>query len=203
MQLYTTDRAPNPRRVHMFVAEKGLDLPRQQVNIMADGHRDGALLRLNPAATVPFLVLDDGTVIAETVAICRYLEECHPDPNLMGATPLERAAIEMWQRRVEFMLLMPIAHMVRHGVPSLAALEQPQVAEWAEVCRAKALKAMAWFDEQLADRDYMAGDRFTIADISALCGIDFARVGRLRIPETMPALGKWHERVSARPSASA
>lgn len=203
MKLYTQKRAPNPRRVHMFLAEKGLDIPTVDFDIMSGEHRTDDLRAMNPALTLPVLELDDGTALAESVAICRYLEELHPEPNLFGRTALERAVIEMWNRRAELLLALPVMFSVRHGVPAFAALEPDQVADWSALSRKKALDGMALFNSQLADHPFLAGPAFTIADITAFVGVEFGRIIKLAIPEDMPHLARWRAQIAARPSASA
>lgn len=203
MKLYNDKAAPNPRRVRIFLAEKGVSVPTVDMNIMAEEHRSEAFASLNPLQRLPVLELDDGTVLAETVAICRYVEELHPEPALMGVDALDRARVEMWQRHVEMHLFQPVAHCMRHLHPRLAILEKPQVKEWGEVNRSRAIDAFSWLDSVLAGRPFVAGDRFTIADITALCAADFARFARIDVPETLGHFRRWHTGVSARPSASA
>jgi glutathione S-transferase len=203
MKLYNDKAAPNPRRVRIFLAEKGVEIPTVDINIMEEEHRSEAFTRLNPLQRLPVLELDDGTVLAETVAICRYVEELHPEPALMGVDPLDRARVEMWQRHIEMHLFSPIAQCMRHLHPRLAILEKPQVKEWGEANRGKSQEAFAWLDRELAGRRFVAGDRFTIADITALCAADFARFARIEVPAEMTSYHRWYEEVSARPSASA
>jgi glutathione S-transferase len=179
MKLYDTKTAPNPRRVRMFIAEKGLDIPVVQV-----------------------LELDDGTCIAETVAICRYLEETHPHPPLMGTDAKDRAVVEMWQRRMELEIFQPIANVFVHTHDYFKGRVE-QVPAYGEACRTHALARMKWLDGELASRTYVAGERFTIADITALCGIDWGRVTSTRVPRECTNLLRWHELVSGRPSAKA
>src|SRR6185503_18934231 len=132
MKLYDGGRAPNPRRVRVFLAEKGLSVPLEQVDLGALAQKSDAFTAINPIQRVPVLVLDDGTVIAESLAICRYFEELHPEPALFGRGALEKATIEMWQRRLELHLLFPISHVFRNSHPAMAKMEVPQVAAWAE-----------------------------------------------------------------------
>ncbi|MGE0230720.1 MAG: glutathione S-transferase family protein [Flavobacteriaceae bacterium] len=203
MKLYTQRRAPNPRRVHMFLAEKGLEIHTVDFDIMAGAHRSDELRALNPAMTLPVLVLDDGTPIAESVAICRYIEELHPEPCLMGRTALERATTEMWNRRAELLLALPVMFTVRHAVPAFAVLEPEQVADWAALSRRKALEGMSLLNHQLEKTQFIAGPEFTIADITAFVGVEFGRIVKLSIPEEMTGLTRWRAEVAARPSASA
>lgn len=201
MKLYDGGRAPNPRRVRIFLAEKGVEVELVPVDMGALGHKSGELTALNPLQRLPVLVLDDGTVLTETIAICRYLEELHPDPPLFGTTPLERAQVEMWQRRVEFGLLYTVATAFRHTHPAMVEWEVPQVPEWGEVNRPKAVAFMTWLDSELAGREFIAGDSYTVADITALVSIDFLKPAKISMPEGLENLKRWHATVSARPSA--
>jgi glutathione S-transferase len=149
------------------------------------------------------LVLDDGVAICESIAICRYFEEMQPDPPLFGVGALERALVEMWQRRLELGLLIHIANAFRHSHPHMAAMEMPQIAELAQTSKPKAVEAMARIDRELENRPFIAGDRFSVADISGLVALDFARTARIAIPEEFRRLRQWHEALSARPSAKA
>jgi glutathione S-transferase len=203
MKLYNSNLAPNPRRVRIFLAEKGVTIPRIEVDLAKLEHKAPEFSRLNPFRTIPVLELDDGTLISESIAICRYIEELHPEPNLFGATPLERATIEMWQRRVELHLLSPISQVFRHTHPHMATMEDPQVADWAAANRPRALRNMEIFDEVLRDRPFVAGDRFTVADITGLIALDFTRPARIAIPPELAHLNRWHQALKARPSATA
>jgi len=203
MKLYNSDAAPSPRRVRIFLAEKGVTIPRVEVDLGKLEHKSPEFLALNPFETIPVLELDDGTRIAETVAICRYVEALWPKPNLFGSTPVEQAMVEMWQRQLELRLLMPIGQVVRHSHPKMAEMENPQVPDWAAVNRPKALHAMAIVDEALRGRPFIAGDRFTIADITGLVALDFAKSARIAIPPEHIHLNRWREALKARPSAAA
>jgi glutathione S-transferase len=202
MKIYDSQLAPNPRRVRMFLAEKGVDVPYEQVNIAKAENRQPAFLAKNPMGTVPVLELDDGTCIAESVAICRYFEGLHPEPPLMGVDLQDRAIVEMWNRRMELELLMPIAQVFRNTHEFFKGRIE-QVPEYGEASRRTAEKRLAWLDGELADRDYIAGDRFTIADITALAAIDFGRVSGIRVQPDQKNLARWHEAVGSRPSARA
>ena len=202
MKIYDSQTAPNPRRVRIFLAEKGIAVPYEQVDIVKADNRSAEFRRKNPLGTLPVLELDDGTCIAESVAICRYFEETHPRPPLMGTDARDRALVEMWQRRMEFEIFVPITQVFRNLHPFFAG-RIPQVAEWGEVNRKAAEARMAWLDTVLAEREFIAGDRYTIADITALCGIDFGRVSKIRIDPAHAHLARWHAAVSARPSAKA
>jgi glutathione S-transferase len=203
MKLYTSARAPSPRRVEMFIAEKGLiGIARQDVDLNAGEHRQTDFLRVNPLARVPVLELDDGRYLAESRAICSYLESLHPEPNLMGIDADEHAFIEMADRQVETHLLMAIANCVRHTHPGLASLERPQFPGFGEAQRERLLEIARIFDTRLGSRPWMAGDRFTIADITAFCGIEFARLAKFRPADAgLPHLAAWRDRVAVRPSA--
>lgn len=203
MKLYEDSRAPNPRRVRIFLAEKGVEIPRIQLDIMAQEHCAPEMTELNPLTRVPFLVLDDGTVIAETVAICRYFEALQPAPSLMGETAEEQGMVEMWQRRVEQCLFMPVSQCFRHQHPRMALLEQPQIREWGEANKPKAEWMLDLLDAELATRNFIAGERFSIADITALCTIDFMKVARIALKDGHDNIRRWHAEISARPSAAA
>ncbi len=202
MKLYDSPMAPNPRRVRIFLAEKGVTIPIEQVDIASAVNRGAEFRKKNPLGGVPVLELDDGTFLAESVAICRYIEECHPTPPLLGTDARDRAVVEMWQRRMEFEVLQPIAQVFRNGHPFFAG-RITQVPEWGEACRAHAATSLAWLDRELADRTFVAGERYTFADITALVGIDFGRVSKIRIAPEHVNLTRWHAAVSARPSAQA
>lgn len=203
MKLYDAATAPNPRRVRVFIAEKGLDVPCEQVDIMKAVNRGEEFRRnVNPMGTLPVLELDDGTCIAETGAICRYFEEVQPDPPLLGVDAKDKAVVEMWNRRMELELFQPatLAFQQQH---EFFKGRVPQVPEYAAVSKAKAEKTLAWLDGVLADREYIAGERFTVADIVALCAVDFGRVSKIKLQPDQKNLARWHEQVSARPSAKA
>jgi glutathione S-transferase len=204
VKLYTSQRAPNPRRVLMFMAEKniaGIELV--PVDLFKDEHRSVAFMALNPMAQVPVLELDDGRTLSETRAICTYLEGRYPVPNLMGEDFEERAFIEMMDRRCELQLFLKVANCVRHTHPALAPLEQPQFPEFGASQGEKLRQAARWLDGVLATRPYVAGERFTIADITAFCALEFAR-GLMKFrpgPEGMEDLQAWRDRVAERASA--
>lgn len=202
MRLYDSKMAPNPRRVRIFLAEKGIEVPTVQVDLAKAENRQPPYLAKNPMGGVPVLELDDGACIAETVAICRYFERLQPDPPLMGVGPQGEAVVEMWQRRMELEIAFPIMQVFRNTHDFFKG-RIPQVPEWGAVCRAQALKRLEWLDRELADRPFVAGDAYTIADITALCGIDFGRPTGIRLAPEWKHLARWHETVSARPSARA
>ena len=202
MKLHESSIAPNPRRVRIFLAEKSIQVPYQQVDIGKGENRTPEFLAKNPMGRVPVLELDDGSYLAETVAICRYFEEQQPDPPLMGIDALDKAIVEQWQRRMEFGVFMMTAQCFRNTHEFFKG-RIPQVPEYGEVCRKAAEKAYGWLDGELADRKFVAGERFTIADITALVGIDFGRVTGIKISPEQKNLSRWVESVSARPSARA
>lgn len=202
MKLYDSTMAPNPRRVRIFLAEKGTTVPVVQVDIGAQENLEAPFLARNPLGRVPVLELDDGTHIAESVAICRYFEGTHPDPPLLGVDAQDAAVVEMWQRRMEQQVFENITGCFRNTHDYFKG-RIPQVAEYGEVCRGWANERLAWLDEELADREFIAGDRFTIADITALVGLDFGRVVKIGIQPNQKHLSRWHEAVSSRASASA
>ncbi|MFO1264341.1 MAG: glutathione S-transferase family protein [Rhodoferax sp.] len=205
MQLYVAQRAPNPRRVLMFMMEKGItNISLVNVDLNTHEHKGHAYRAKSPLAKVPALELDDGRVLTETRAICTYLEGLVPEPNLMGEGFEERAFIEMADRRVEFYLLGGIANVIRHTHPGLAALEQPQFPEFGQAQAPKVLEVAQWLDHVLEGQPWMAGSRFTIADITAFCAIEFARLMKFNPgKEGLPALQAWRDRVAQRPSAAA
>ncbi len=203
MRLYNSNLAPNPRRVRIFLAEKGVAIPTVDVDLARMEHKSEAFSALNPFQRIPALELDDGTVIAESVAICRYIEELHPDPPRFGVGALERAMVEMWQRRLELSLMLPIVYAFRHSHPAMKAIETPQIGEWAEANKPRALDAMARVDEALGERPFIAGERFSIADITGLVALDFAKAARIAIPEEHARLRRWRDALAARPSAKA
>ncbi|MCX8072437.1 MAG: glutathione S-transferase family protein [Candidatus Binatia bacterium] len=202
MKIYDSQLAPNPRRVRIFLAEKGIEVPYEQVDIVGGANRSPEFRKKNPLGTVPVLELDDGTCIAESVAICRYFEELYPEPPLMGRDARDRAIVEMWQRRMELHIFIPITMVFRNCHPFFAGRIR-QVPEWGEVNREWAVEGLQWLDRELANRRFIAGDTFTIADITALCGIDFGRVSDIRIQPEQKNLKRWYDEVSARPSAKA
>ena len=203
MKLYDSGRAPNPRRVRIFLAEKGISVPAEQVDLGAMEQKSEAFTALNPLQRVPVLALDDGTVIAESVAICRYFERLRPEPPLFGRGPKEEALVEMWNRRLDHNLLAAVSNVFRHSHPAMKDLEVPQVADWAEANRPRVLEFLAILDAELQNQLYVVGDHFTIADITGLVAIDFMKPARLAVPEDLVNVRRWHTQVSARPSAKA
>ncbi len=202
MKLYDSTLAPNPRRVRIFLAEKGIEVPIVAVDIVNAENRQPAFLAKNPLGGVPILELDDGTIISESTAICRYFEELQPDPVLMGTDARDRAIVEMWLRRIEFEVAFPIMQTFRNTHDFFKG-RIPQVPEWGAVCKKQALKQLAWLDGEMADRPFVAGDRYSIADITLLIGVDFGRVSGIRIDPEHKNLNRWYGEVSSRPSAKA
>ena len=200
MTLYDGGRAPNPRRVQVFMAEKRIVIPRIEIDINKLEQKSPAFTAINPMQRLPVLVLEDGTAIAETMAICRYLEELQPEPALMGRTATERAVIEMWQRRIELQFLLPVAFAFRHLHRGAAHLEIPQIAEWGVVNQARARDFMEFLDTELGRRRHIAGEEFSIADITAIIAYHFLRAGRIEPPLDLANVQRWQSQVAARPS---
>ena len=211
MKLYDSAQAPNPRRVRVFMAEKGVSCETEQVNIVLGENLSDDFLAVNPRGLLPTLVLDDGTVLDESVAICRYLEETHPDPALMGTDALSKAQIEARQRHMEFDGLFSAAEAFRNAYPRFAKRglggnvgTVDAIPALVERGKASILRFYNRLNEDLGQSRYVAGDAFTIADITALCAVDFASMAaRVPVPESCENLARWHAEVSARPSARA
>jgi len=202
VKLYDYAMAPNPRRVRIFLAEKGISVPTVQLDISKAENRTPPFLAKNPLGGVPYLELDDGTVIAESVAICRYFEATKPQPPLLGTGAVEQAVVEMWQRRMELELFRHVTGCFQNTHEFFKGRIE-QVPAYGEVCRRTAGKRLEWLDGELAGRPFIAGDGYTIADITALVAVDFGRVVGIRIAPDQKNLSRWHEAVSARPSAKA
>ncbi|MBP6379218.1 MAG: glutathione S-transferase family protein [Sphingorhabdus sp.] len=194
--------APNPRRVRIFAAEKGIVLPMRDLSIPDREHKADEFLALNPRGQTPALQLDDGTVIAESVAICRYLEGLHPEPPLFGRNPREQALVEMWSRRVEMILMPPVGAVWVHTHPFTARLPGRN-SEWGESNRPRVEEALRFFDSALEGREFLAADHYTMADILLLTTVDFAGFIGVSMSDDLASLRAWHARVSARPSAAA
>ena len=203
MKLYDSKMAPNPRRTRIFMAEKGISVPTEQVDMRKGEHKTPEYTAINPLQRMPVLVLDDGTVIAESLAICRYFEGLQPEPPLFGVGAKETALVEMWSRRVENNFFATVAAVFRHLHPAMKELEVPQVPAWAEANRPRVTQFLELLDGELARREFIAGDRFSIADITAMCTVDFMKPARLTVPEGATNVKRWHAAVSARPSAKA
>jgi glutathione S-transferase len=203
MKLYDSRRAPNPRRVRWFMAEKGIeDVEIVDIDIFGGQHRQPDYLAKAGLPNVPALEIDADTTITESVAICRYLESVYPEPNLFGRDAREIAVIEMWTRRAEMLLSTPLMMAVRHGHPALAAIET-QIPEVAESNRKAAERALKVFDRRLADSEFIAADRLTIADILAVTGLDFARMVRFRPDAELTHVNRWLKAMMERPAAKA
>jgi glutathione S-transferase len=203
MLLYHDPRAPNPRRVRIFLAEKHVAYDTIEVLISAAANQTPEFKRKNPLALLPVLELPDGRVLRESMAICRYLEELHPEPNLFGTDAWERAMIEQWNRHAELELLIPISQVFRNTNKFWVGRIK-QAPDFGEIMRELVAGRFDWLEGELGQRPYLAGQRFTVADITALCAIDFGKVASIRIdPATHPHLAAWHARVSDRPSTKA
>jgi glutathione S-transferase len=204
MLLYQDSRAPNPRRVRMFLAEKGLSdqVDFIEVSINDRAHQQPAYLEKNPLALLPVLELADGRLLRESMAICRYLDELNPAPALFGADAWDRAQIEQWNRHAELELLFPVAQVFRNSHPFWLGRIR-QAPEFAEIMREHLGKRFAWLDGELANRPWLAGDAFSVADITALCAIDFGKISQIRIGEDTPHLARWYADMKARPSYKA
>lgn len=203
MKLYDGGKAPNPRRVRIYLVEKGLSVPLVPIDMGAMEHRSDAVASRNPLRRLPVLELDDGTVITESIAICRYFEELHPEPPLFGVGAVGKAHVEMWQRRLELNFLVTVANAFRHIHPAMKEWEVPQMPEWGEINKPKAVEFMALFDKELASREFAAGDAYSVADITGLVAMDFLKPARIAVPEEFSNLRRWHEALKARPSADA
>lgn len=203
MKLYDGGKAPNPRRTRIFLAEKGITVPIEPVDIMAQEHKTPDFTAKNPLQRVPVLVLDDGTCISESIAICRYFEALRPEPPLFGQGALEVAMVEMWNRRAELNFLFIVAHAFRHLHPAMKELEVPQVPAWGEANKPRAVEFLRVLDRELGGREFVAGDRYTVADITTMVGYDFLKVAKIAVPEELANVRRWHAGVSARPSAAA
>ena len=211
MKLYDSKLAPNPRRVRIFMAEKGITCDNEQVDIVAGENLSEEFLSINPRGILPTLVLDDGTVIDESVAICRYLEETQPEPALMGRDPVSKAHIEARQRHMEFDGLIGASEAFRNSFPGFAkravagtTATVEAIPALADRGKASVGRFYAALDEDLGKSQFVAGDAFSIADITALCVVDFAAgAARVPIPDECENLKRWHAEVSARPSAQA
>lgn len=203
MKLFDGGKAPNPRRVRVFLAEKGIEVPLVPVDMGAMEHRKEPVTSRNPLQRLPILELDDGTIITESVAICRYFEELHPEPALFGRGALGKALVEMWQRRMELNLMAAVAQAFRHIHPAMKEWEVPQIAEWGEANKPKAVEFLGILDRELAGREFIAGDEFSIADITGMIAVDFMKPARIAVPEDLANVIRWHRAVSARPSATA
>jgi glutathione S-transferase len=203
MRLFDGGRVPNARRVRIFLAEKGISVPLVPVDLGRKEHRLPEFLARNPLGRVPVLELDDGTILTESVAICRYFEELHPEPPLFGSGALGRARVEMWNRRCELELYGAVQAAFRHLHPAMAEYEVPQIAAWGEANKPRAIEALRMLDHALGATRFIAGDTFSIADITAFIAVEFLKPARLAIPEDCARLRDWHAGIAARPSTAA
>lgn len=207
MRIYDWHIAPNPRRLHIFIAEKGLNIPLVEVGTDKLTLND-AYKSKYPHAMVPMLELDDGTCIGEAMAIARYLEELYPEPPLFGTEPKERAFIDMWEKRANEEGMLAASELFRNTAPTFADRGLPgsaqpiaQIPELTKRARERMARFYVKFNEQLADKPFVAGNRYSVADITTLCAVDFGKWSELDIPAECTHLRRWYEAVSARPSA--
>src|SRR5664280_890258 len=203
MKLYDSRQAPTPRRTRIFLAEKGIELPTEQVAIMAMQHKTPKYTAISPLQRMTALVLEVGTIIAESIAICRYFEVLQAEPPLFGVGAKEIALVEMWNRRAEINFFANVAAVFRHLHPAMKELEVPQVPAYAEANRPRVTWFLELLDRELAKREFIAGDRYSVADITALVAVDFMKPARLAMPDDVSNVKRWHAAVSARPSAKA
>jgi glutathione S-transferase len=203
MKLYDSAFAPNARRVRIFLAEKGIVVPLVSVDLGKLEHKAPAFTAINPLQRIPALELDSGEILCESVAICRYFEEIQPSPPLFGVGPLQKARVEMWQRRAEWNFIFPVMMAFRHSHPAMAELEKPQIADYAEISRTRAIDFARFLDAELAQRPFLAGEDFTIADITAFVAVGFTKFGRVNLPDELVNLARWRAQVAERPSAAA
>jgi glutathione S-transferase len=203
MLLYHDPRAPNPRRVRVFLAEKGVAYDTIEVLIANRANLTAEFRQKNPLSLLPVLEFEDGRILRESMAICRYIEELNPEPNLFGADAWERAQIEMWNRHAELELLWPIQQVFRNTNKFWEGRIK-QAPDFAEIMREVLDERFTWFDSELGKRTYLAGERFTVADITAMCAIDFGKPSQIRVDAArFPNLAAWQKRVGDRPSAKA
>ena len=203
MKLYDGGRAPNPRRVTLYLAEKGIAVEMVPVDMGQKEHKSDLLSTKNPLQRLPILELDDGTILTETIAICRYFEELYPQPPLFGTAALERAQVETWQRRVELNFFLPVAFAFRHTHPAMKDWEVPQMPEWGEINRPKAQEFLVLLNDALADRPYIAGAHFSVADITAYITVGFMKPAKIAMPEGLTHVQRWYASVSERPAMKA
>ena len=202
MKLYDGGRAPNPRRVRIFLAEKGMTVPMEKIDLGALQHKSAEFTAINPLQRVPVLVLDDGTVITESIAICRYFEGLRPQPPLFGRGAMEEALVEMWNRRVELNFYAAVSAVFRHLHPAMRELEN-QIPEWGEANKPRVMDFLALLNRELKDRMFVAGDHYSVADITTLVALDLMKPAKLAMPEGMVNIQRWHAQVSERASATA
>ena len=208
MKFYDCSTAPSPRRARMFIAEKGLEIETQDISIAAGEQLSPTFRAVNPRATVPVLVTDDGQVLTENLGIAAYLEAAYPEPPLMGVSPAEKGAVLMWNAIVEQQGGQPIAEALRNGNPAMkdravtGVVNYAQIPELAERGVARAAAFFDLLEDRLSHSPYLAGETFTLPDITAFVFVQFARVIKMRVPDTHGATQDWYDRVKARPSAA-
>lgn len=202
MKIYDTKTAPSPRRVRVFLAEKNIPMEYIQVDLQKGENISAEMRVKNPVGKIPVLELDDGTCISEAASICLYFEQLYPEINLLGETPLEKAQIDMWHRQVELYFFGQVGMCFQHTTGYFKDRMTP-VKEYGEVAGKNAQGFLNLLEKRLADSEFIAGDRFTIADITAMCTVDFARVVKIKISDEQPNLQRWYAAVSSRPSAKA
>jgi len=203
MKLYDFGRAPNPRRVRIYLAEKGIMVPTEQIDLGTMQHKTAAYTAINPLQRVPALMLDDGSVIAESIAICRYFEVLNPSPPMFGTDAVEQATVEMWNRRVEQHLFFPVSQVFRHLHPAMKSLEVPQLAAWGEANKPRVAEFLPILDRRLETSPFVGSAHYSVADITALVAIDFMKPAKLGMPLEHRNIARWHAEVSARFSAKA
>ena len=203
MKFYDGGRAPNPRRVRIFLAEKGIAVPTEQVDLPAMAHKSASFTAINPLQEVPALVLDEGIIITEFIAICRYFEALHPEPAMFGTDAVAQALVEMWNRRIEHNLFFPVTQVFRHLHPGMKTAQVPQLARWGEANKSRVAGFLPILDRQLAGGRFVVGDTYSVADITALITIDFMRPARLVLGAEHRNIARWHTEVASRPSAKA
>lgn len=197
MKLYDTKIAPNGRRLRLFLAEKGIEIERVELDLRAGDNLKPEFQALNPVGTIPVLELDDGTVLTESVSLMRYFEDIQPEPNLMGSTPVERAQIDMWHRRVDFNWMANVAGFFRNTTGIFKDRERVSK-EWGEISKERAQKYLKVFTDQLAKNEYLAGAKYSAADISFVCCVDFAKMVGLEADFEQADLARWYKTVTAR-----
>lgn len=198
--LYDGGRAPNPRRVAMYLAEKNIEVTIERVDMGQMEHKSESISALNPLMKLPLLILPDGCVLTESIAICRYFEAVFPEPSLFGNGAKQVAIVEMWQRRVELEFLSRVAHAFRHTRSAMREWEVPQIPAWGEANRPKAIWFAELLNQQLAQNDFICGDAFTVADITAIIAMDFSKPARIVYPDELQYLHAWASKIRSRPS---
>ncbi len=202
VKLYDMKAGMNPRRVRIFLAEKGITIPLIEVDMASGENSKSAYLAKNPLGKMPVLEFDDGSILAESIAICRYFESLQPDPPLFGGTPIEQARIEMWNRRMENEIMRPAEQVFTNLSPYWIGKRQ-QVAAYGELMRAVALERMTWLDRELATRTFIAGETYTVADITAQCALLLGKNTGTPMPAELNNLSRWFKAVTSRPTARA